>query len=137
MGSDLYACVERQYPNGYWSTITRHQTCDLARGIVVYAFGDCDHDAEISKATGYVAPAEVIKMQQHEECPWRLDEPYWVRIISGEEFSAIVREKRWQKLQDGDFHDVECSPELRAVAAIVDSFLAEKIPVRVYCWHSQ
>jgi hypothetical protein len=60
-----------------------------------------------------------------------------VRLIPGEEFVAIVREKRWQRLQDGDFHDVECSPELRAVAAMVDSFLKEDVPVQIWCWHSQ
>ena len=57
--------------------------------------------------------------------------------MTEEEFVATVREKRWQRLQDGDYHDEECSPELRAVAAMVESFLGEGVPVRVWCWHSQ
>jgi hypothetical protein len=58
--------------------------------------------------------------------------PYWVRKLPGKEFVAIVREKRWQKLQDGDFADRECTPELRAYAAMVESLLAEGIDV--YVW---
>jgi|HubBroStandDraft_2_1064218.scaffolds.fasta_scaffold07412_12 hypothetical protein len=137
MGSDLYASVERQYPNGYWSTVTNYQTSALARGVVVCAFGDCDPDAPMGKAGGYLTHAEWVAMQDHEKCPWRLDEPYWVRLVPGEEFVTTVREKRWQRLQDGDYHDEECSPELRAVAAMVESFLVEGVPVRVWCWHSQ
>jgi hypothetical protein len=131
MGSDLYASVERQHPNGYWSAVTEYRTAALARGIVVDAFGDCDPDASMGKAGGYLTRAEWVAM------PWRLDEPYWVRLVPGEEFVAIVREKRWQHLQDGYYHDKECSPELRAVAAMVESFLTEGVPVRVWCWHSQ
>lgn len=137
MGSDLYASVERQHPNGYWSAVMQYRTCALARGIVVDAFGDCDPDAPMSRAGGYLTRAEWVDMQDHQECPWLLDEPYWVRLVPGEEFVAIVREKRWQRLQDGYYHDEECSPDLRAVAAMVDSFLAEGVPVRVWCWHSQ
>jgi hypothetical protein len=131
MGSDLYASVERQHPNGYWSAVTEFRTAALARGIVVDAFGDCDPDAPMGKASGYLTRAEWIAM------PWLSDYPYWVRLIPGEEFVATVREKRWQRLQDSDYHDEECSPDLRAVAAMVESFLEEGVPVRVWCWHSQ
>jgi hypothetical protein len=73
----------------------------------------------------------------HEDCPWRLDEPYWVRLLDGQTFVDIVHEKRWKTLQDGDFADVECSPELRAFAVKVGILLSEGLFVRVWCWDSQ
>lgn len=136
MGSDLYACVERQSATTYvWWEVAR--TRDLARGIIVDAFGDCDPTSEAAKFGGYLTHDEWVQRQEHAECPWRLDEPYWVRLIPGEEFVAIVFERRWQTLQDGDFRDLRCSPELNAVAAMVESLLTDGVPVRVWCWHSQ
>lgn len=76
-------------------------------------------------------------MQEHPECPWRLDEPYWVRLLDGQEFVDIVRERRWKTLQDGDYADLECGPELRGFATMVAALLAEGVRVRVWCWHSQ
>jgi hypothetical protein len=77
------------------------------------------------------------------ECPWRLDSPYWIRQLSGAEFVAVVREKRWQTMKDDEdsiyIADpmAECSPELRGFAALVESLLAECCDVRVWCWESQ
>jgi hypothetical protein len=140
MGSDLYISIERQYPNGYWSALFDGPSEALARGIVVDAFGECPReswDDADPDPREYVDPAKWREMAKHPECPWRLDEPYWVRCIEGAEFVAIVREKRWQKLQDGDFADLECSRDLCAFAALVESLLKESIPVRVWAWHSQ
>jgi hypothetical protein len=139
MGSDLYISIDRQYPNGHWSPLFDGPSRALARGPVVDAFGGApreeweDGDPDLRD---YVDPAKWREMAKHPECPWRLDEPYWVRCIEGAEFVAIVREKRWQKLQDGDFADCECSLDLRAFAALVEALLKE-VPVRVWAWHSQ
>ena len=80
---------------------------------------------------------------KHPECPWRFDEPYWIRELTGTEFVAVVREKRWQTLKDDEDQifraepTKECSPELRGFAALVESLLAEDCDVRVWCWESQ
>jgi hypothetical protein len=138
MGSDLYAQVEMQHPGGGWSELMQYQTCSLGRGSVVKPFGDSTYlrDEEETKSEGYLTQDEIIERQQHEECPWRLDEPYWVRAVSGEEFSAIIREKRWKQYRYGEGIN-ECLPELRAVAAMVESLLRDGFPVRVWCWESQ
>jgi hypothetical protein len=143
MGSNLYLSIDvrvttdpHRNPN-YWGSLFDGPSDGLDRGIVVDAFGDGDPETPIAKAPGYLTRAEWMKRAEHPECPWRLDEPYWVREIGGPEFVAIVREKRWQKLQDGDYHDTECSHELRAFAACVESLLADGCDVRVWCWHSQ
>jgi len=139
MGSDLYISIERQYPNGNWFALFDGPSKALDRGIVVDAFGDGpreEWDDREKDEREYVDPAKWREMAKHPECPWHLDEPYWVRCIEGAEFVAIVREKRWQKLQDGDFAYRECSPDLRAFAALVDALLQE-VPVRVWAWHSQ
>ena len=144
MGSDLYLSVDVHYPDWrdepyeYAPLFTRRSTF-LARGIVVDAFDVMD---ERTPENGYLADDEFTKMQKRRDCPWRDAEPYWVRKIDGAEFVAIVREKRWQRIQkapDGsfDFADQECSPELRAYAAMVESLLADGCGVRVWCWHSQ
>jgi len=138
MGSNLYISIDRKFPNGNWSELFDGPSRALDRGIVVDAFGDCIRNVwEDPDPREYIDPAEWREMAKHPECPWRLDEPYWVRLIEGAEFVAIVREKRWQKLQDGDFSDRECTPDLRAFAALVESLLKEGIPVRVYAWCSQ
>jgi len=137
MGSDPYVSVEcRRHGNHFGDLFEGPSTC-LARGIVVDAFGDCDPESPIAQFPGYLTHAEWTKMQSHEECPWRLDEPYWVRKVTGAEFVGIVRERRWRTLQDGDFADTECDPELRAFAAMVESLLADGLDVNVWCWHSQ
>jgi hypothetical protein len=105
------------------------------KGIVVDAFGSLTD--EVASKPGYLSTAKFKEMQKHPECPWHLDEPYWVRMIPGEEFVDIVNMKRWQQLQDGDFADTECSPELCAVAALVARLLSADVRVRVWCWHSQ
>jgi len=143
MGSDLYLNIEVRHPNTpqrnskVWCPLFDGPSTALERGIVVDAFGDPDPEAPVAKAGGYLTFAEWTQLAEHPECPWRLDEPYWVRCIPGEEFCAIVVEKRWQKLQDGDYHDEECSPELRAFAVLVKNMLVEGLDVRVWCWHSQ
>ena len=140
MGSNLYISIDRQNQggNGYWSALFDGPSRALDRGIVVDAFGDGPReDWDDADPREYVDPAKWREMAKHPECPWRLDEPYWVRCIEGAEFVAIVREKRWQKLQDGDFADRECSPDLRAFTALVESLLNEGTPVRVWAWHSQ
>jgi hypothetical protein len=140
MGSDLYCSIERQYPNGYWSPLWCGRSHALARGIVVDAFGACDYNGEqglIPRLNGYLTHAEQKEMaEKNYDCPWD-EEAYWVRQLSGAEFVRIIRDKDWQKLQDGNFHDVECNPQLRSFAALVESLLAENVPVRVWCWHSQ
>lgn len=138
MGSDLYCNVECRDRSGFGF----HQLFDgpstfLARGIIVDAFGDCNETSASGKLDGYLTSAEWRKMQEHEECPWRLDEPYWVRKLSGQEFCDIIRERRWKTLQDGDYYDLECGPELRSFAAMVKSLLADGMEVNIWCWHSQ
>jgi hypothetical protein len=142
MGSDLYISIERQWPNGHWSHLFEGPSDGLDRGIVVNAFGEGPREKWEIQEIGedprtYVPPERWLAMRDHPECPWHLDEPYWVRLIDGKEFVDIIREKRWQKLQDGDFGDLECSPELRAYAALVESLLSEGVPVQVWAWHSQ
>ena len=142
MGSDLYISINVQHDDGghrdpkVWSSLWEGPSDGLARGVIVDAFGDCD-DRECDPRPGYLSGAEVQRMQEHPECPWRLDEPYWVRLLDGQEFVAIVQERRWQSLQDGDFSDLECGPELRGFAAMMAELLAEGVRVRVWCWHSQ
>jgi hypothetical protein len=137
MGSDLYVSIEVGYQNATaWLALFKGRSMDLARGIIVDAFGDCA-DRESDPRPGYLTGAEIRDRQDHDECPWKLDEPYWVRLVPGEEFASIVRDKRWRILQDGDLADLECGPELRAVAALVEALLVEGLPVRVWCWHSQ
>jgi hypothetical protein len=146
MGSDLYVSVERRYGE-HWCSLWDGPSSALERGIVVDAFGE-PYDENTGrrvgsdvvsdrKKAGYLTGAEWRERAEHPECPWHLDEPYWVRCIPGDVFCYIVREKLWQKLQDGDFHDTECSPELRSIAAMVSSLLSEGLGVRVWCWHSQ
>ena len=138
MGSNLYISVERQsIHNNNWFDLFDGPSAALDRGIVVDAFGNEDPEESIGREPGYLSRERWLEMAKHPECPWRRSEPYWVRLIYGAEFSAIVREKRWQQLQDGDFSDLECSPQLRAFAALVESMLKDGICVRVYCWHSQ
>lgn len=126
MGSDLYASVESQAPNGWWFTV--HQGTDIARGPAVDFFGDID-----GSRPGHLTPAEWKKMQEHEECPWRLDEPYWVRLVPGDEFVRTVREQTWLV----EYPESEPKPHLRALAAMVESYIKDGISVRVWCWHSQ
>ncbi len=138
MGSDLYVSVECSYPADdgprWWSMFEGGST-DLARGIVVDAFGDSY--SERVEGDGYLRDDERAVERARPDCPWRDDAPYWIRLLDGQVFSNIVREKRWQKLQDGDFTRLECKAELRAVAAMVDSLLRDGLLVRVWCWHSQ
>lgn len=149
MGSALYISVDVRHVNDprinpkHWAEMFEGPSKALERGTIVDAFGDCDPDAPIAKASGYLSHDEWKKMAEHPECPWRLDEPYWIRRVDGPEFVAIVREKRWQKLEDADFRINspdpvrECSAELRAYAAMVESLLADGCEVHVWCWHSQ
>lgn len=126
MGSDLYLNVEtRSGPSRseeHWGALFDGPSCALARGTVVDAFGTSDQLG--GTAAGYLTHDEWAKMAEHPECPWRLDEPYWVRCIEGVEFVAIVREN-------------ECSADLRAFAALVESLLNDGLQVRVWCWNSQ
>jgi len=137
MGSHLYISIDVRHPNTpgrdskYWGSLFDGPSQALARGSVVDAFGG---EPDLT-GDGYLTRDEWMKQAKHPECPWRLDEPYWVRMILGPEFVAIIREKRWQKLQDGN--DLECRAELRAFAAAVESLLSEGCDVEVYCWHSQ
>jgi hypothetical protein len=140
MGSDLYISIDRQYPNGYWSPLFEVPSSAIARGPVVNAFGEAPRDPWQIEEEGedprtYVPPERWRAMQDDPECPWCLDEPYWVRLIDGKEFVDIVREKRWQKLRSGA--GCECSPDMRAYAALIESFLSEGVPVQVWAWHSQ
>lgn len=142
MGSHLYLNIEVRHSNDprynqkNWSAIFDGPSRYLDKGVIVDAFGNSP-DEPVGQLSGYLDASEWREMAEHPECPWRLDDPYWVRRIEGSEFVAIVREKRWQKLQDGDFHDLECTAELRAFAALVESLLNDKCDVEVYCWHSQ
>ena len=137
MGSDLYVSVEVRNSVGTWSSLFEGPSCALARGIIVDAFGGARSDGEYQGRTGYLIGNEVRIRAEHPECPWRLYEPYWVRSVDGREFCAIVRERRWRTLQDGDYADLECGPELRAYASMIESLLADGQDVRVWCWHSQ
>lgn len=132
MGSDLYLNVEYQNENGSWSSMFDGPSRPIDRGIVIYAFGDSDLEGP-----GYLTRGQWKVIAEHPECPWHLDNPYWVRWLEGQEFVSIVQEKRWQKLQDGDFADRECSPALRAYSALVQSLINEGLKVRVWCWESQ
>lgn len=138
MGADLYISVEVKYESGAWLSMWTGASTALARGIIVDAFG-YPEEAEGPRAAelGYKSREEQQIIEQHPECPWPPGEPYWVRVIDGNEFSLIVSEQRWQKLQDGDFHDLDCGPELRAMASLVESLVTDDVPVRVWCWHSQ
>jgi len=57
-----------------------------------------------------------------------------VRKIDGQEFLAILRERRWQTF---DFTDLEASADLKALAALVSSLIDSGKIVRVWMWHSQ
>jgi hypothetical protein len=136
MGSDLYACVEYQVPKtDNWFVV--HQTTDIARGPVVDSFGDI-----YGTRPGHLTGPQWKKMQEHEECPWRLDEPYWVRLIPGEEFACTVRGEPWlaeyseSKLDPTD-NPYQAGTHLRAIAAMIESYIKDGISVRVWCWHSQ
>jgi hypothetical protein len=143
MGSDLDISIEVRHPNTphrdpkHWSALFGGPSKALDRGIVVDAFGDSDPETLVGQKDGYLNHVEWTQRAEHPECPWRLDEPYWVRCIPGQEFVDIVVQKHWQKLQDGDYKDKECSAELRAFATIVKHMLVEGLDVRVWCWHSQ
>jgi hypothetical protein len=133
MGSDLYVSVQYKSEfNETWWPIT-YKTAALVRGPVVDFFGDCDPDSSISKADGYLSYAEWRTCQDHPECPWRRSEPYWVRLISGEEFVRTVREEPWRI----EWPDADCGPHLRAMAAMIESYTKDGTQVRVWCWHSQ
>lgn len=140
MGSDLYISIDVRHDDvGHrdpkvWSTLWEGPSDALARGIVVDAFGDCA-DRETDPRTGYLSGKEI--RARHEDCPWRLDDPYWVRAVSGQEFCDIIRERRWKTLQDGDFADIDCGPELKAFGALVADLLSNGVEVCVWCWHSQ
>jgi len=135
MGSDLYACVECQAPSGAWYEATKYRTTDLARGPIVDFFGDCDPDSYIAKEDGYLTPTEWRKMQENEwrDCPWRGFDPYWVRLIPGDAFVFTVHQEIWRT----EWPNQEPSPDLCAVAAMVESYLRNGVNVRVWCWHSQ
>jgi hypothetical protein len=60
-----------------------------------------------------------------------------VRRIDGAEFCDIIREKRWRTLKHCADPNRECSPELRATAAMVKHLMTEGHHVRVTCWHQQ
>jgi hypothetical protein len=132
MGSDLYACVEYRTHSGAWLAAI-HQTTFLARGPIVDFFGDCDDENPITQAGGYLSGGEWRDMQEHDECPWRLDEPYWVRLIAGEEFVRTVRQEPWKV----EWPELEAGPHLHAVAAMVESYIKDGVGVQVWCWHSQ
>lgn len=141
MGSDLYISIDTKDAGSedrYWRRIFEGPSTFLARNIVVDAFGgggeSTGPDAE---SLGYLPHAQWDRVHGYPGAPWKDDEPYWIRQLSGQEFVTIVRDKRWQKLQNGDFHDKECSPELRAYASFVEALQTEGLDVRVWCWHSQ
>src|SRR5271154_3604544 len=100
MGSNLHISIDRQFPNGYWAHLFNGRAV-IDRGPVVDAFGDCDPEAPIRSAAGYLTHEQWVEEAKQCECPWYLDEPYWVRLVDGAEFASIIREKRWQQLQDG------------------------------------
>src|SRR5580700_2994415 len=137
MGSDLFLSIDVHHPewrDGVYGPLFRGPSTDLDRGIVVDAFDERDaRDA----AHGYLTPSEWVAMAGMDaSCPWVDDEPYWVRRLDGQEFLAIVLEKRWQRMQRNpeggyDFVDTECSAELRAFAAAVESLLDDGCKVRV------
>jgi hypothetical protein len=126
MGSDLYVSIEVQFAgDARWRRLWRGTSCPLARGLSIVAFSDCK-DAHSPKEA-----EEQRRAKQEEDCPWHDYEPYWVRLMDGREFCAIIREQRWQALYGGR------APELRAYATIVEALLAEGTAVRVWCWESQ
>jgi hypothetical protein len=138
MGSDLYISIEvccRNTPDrnpNYWSELFEGPSRALDRGYICEAFRQAGIEHHPTRDES-----------EHPECPWRLDEPYWIRQLTGAEFVAVVREKRWQTIKEDEdslyFADptAECSPELRGFAALVESLLAEGCDVRVWCWESQ
>ena len=142
MGSDMYISIEVRHDGpgrdpSVWSRMWQGPSGPIARGIVVKAFGDCP-DGGVDTRTGYLSRDEVLAQQETMfRCPWRFDEPYWVRLVHGDEFCDIVRERRWKSLQGGDYADMECGPELRGFAAMVAALMADGVEVRVWCWHSQ
>ena len=141
MGSDLYISIDTQNPNGTWSPLWEGPSTELARGVVVDAFGTAaDSSRPDAEALGYL-PQDQWE-PAFSDAPWIRDEPYWIRRLNGHQFCEIVRDKHWQRIQkapDGsyDFADKECQPELRAFASLVQSLLNEGHAVRVWCWHSQ
>jgi hypothetical protein len=138
MGSDLYINIEVRHPRTpHWAPLFDGPSRALDRGIVVDAFGNSDPETPVGQKDGYLNHVEWTQRAEHPECPWRLDDPYWVRCVPGQEFVDIVRERRWQLLQNGDYHDVECSEELRGFAVMVDNLMTNGLDVRVWCWHSQ
>lgn len=138
MGSDLYISIETRRPGNTWGKLFEGPSTDVARGIVVDAFGTTEQAMRPdARSLGYVGRKERDAMSAYAATPWLNADPYWVRLIPGEEFVAIIVEKRWQKRQDGDFADKECEPELRAFAVVVKNLLVEGLDVQVWCWHSQ
>src|SRR5580692_10697495 len=140
MGSDLYVSIEvRNSVGDGWTSLFEGPSCALGGWTIADAFGAAKK-SDRGDGVGYLTSGEIRAMQEYPKCPWRIDEPYepyWVRVVDGREFCAIVRERRWRTLQDGDSADLECGPELRAYASMVESLLADGRSVRVWCWHSQ
>lgn len=126
MGSHLYVDIVVQQPGGSWHEIFTGRSTFLAKGPVVEHFGSLDPDEPSYSGEGYLTHDQIVERQQHEECPWRLQEPYWVRQVSGASF-----------LFDSNRIGTETCYELRAFAAMVASLIADGFEVHVWCCHSQ
>lgn len=146
MGSHLYWSVELEYlystdGEKRWKSVF-DKACGWDKSPVADVFGIEPKEAwddeihPLHDAPGYLTREHIKRAEEiPEEWPWC--EPYWVRRIDGAEFVAIVKEKRWRALKYSSDPERECSPELRATAAMVEFFMIEGHNVRVVCWHSQ
>lgn len=81
---DLYISIERQFPNGRWSALFQGPSTALEPTDAIGAFGD--YNPEYETDLEYIDPTKMREMQVHPRCPWRCQEPYWLRLISGQEF---------------------------------------------------
>lgn len=152
MGSHLYWTIEQNNNVGSWlsliSPMGDHPLCYPAWSMTGWdklfvpgGFGSVDSDSPTSRLDGYLTHEERVKTQAEESCPWSED-AYWVRRMSGEEFVAIVHERRWNAVLDEIYcepgkNNYKCSSELRAAAALVQSLLNDGEKIRVTCWESQ
>jgi hypothetical protein len=137
MGSDLYISIETAHhpdaPDDEWSHLWEGPSAALARGDVAAAFGSCA-DRETDPRTGYLTSEEIVAMRESPfwTCPWLNDEPYWVRLVSGQDFCDIVHEQHWKTLRGQG-----ALRELQAFVALITSLRSNALNVRVWCWESQ
>lgn len=136
MGADLYISIESRYPRSpgrdpkVWVPLFEGRSTALARWPLVDEFGTAEQaEGPGALAAGYLTYEQKRDREVHEDCPWHRQEPYWVRLLTGAQFTAIVF---------GRPAAAERGPvgaELAALAIAVNSLMAWG-DVQVWCWCS-